>query len=340
MSSPRPEFEPDDADVPEVELRSAEPPNLFLAWLRLMRLPNVFTALADVTMGQLFVRHNLEPLEAYVCLAAASGLLYTAGIVLNDVFDIDIDREERPERPLPSGAVTWPVARAFGFTLLALGVLAAWVGGLAFAEEAAAAPWRSGLVASVLAALIVLYNAWLKRTPLGPLVMGSCRFANVLLGMSLAATHSAGWPLGYSPAELLAAGGIGVYIVGVTWMARNEVEDDDATLPLFGSVGVMIAGGALLAASAYFLPRLINVSSPGMFALLVGLMLATVLRRALFAAFDPTAQNVQAAVKHGILSLIWLDAVVVAAVAPLQYSIGVALLIVPAYLLGRWVYST
>jgi hypothetical protein len=45
-------------------------------------------------------------------------------------------------------------------------------------------------------------------------------------------------------------------------------------------------------------------------------------------------------VKHGILSLIWLDAVIVAAVAPLPYSIGVALLIVPAYVLGRWVYST
>ncbi len=305
-----------------------------------MRLPNVFTALADVTMGYLFVRHELTPVEAFACLAAASGLLYTAGIVLNDVFDIDIDREERPERPLPSGAIAWSLARAFGFILLGLGVVAAWIGGLAFAAEAAAAPWRSGLVATLLAGLIVLYNTWLKRTPLGPLGMGACRFANVLLGMSLAATHTAGWPLGYGPAELLAAGGIGVYIVGVTWLARNEVEDDSASLPLFSAIGVMIAGGVLLAASAYFMPLLFRVQSPGIFALLVGLMLATVLRRALFAAFDPTPQNVQFAVKHGILSLIWLDAVVVAAVAPLEYSIGVALLIVPAYVLGRWVYST
>ena len=118
------------------------------------------------------------------------------------------------------------------------------------------------------------------------------------------------------------------------------MEDDSATLPLVGAIGVMIAGGALLAASAYFMPLLFRVQSPEIFALLVALMLATVLRRALFAAFDPTPQNVQSAVKHGILSLIWLDAVIVAAVAPLEYSIGVALLIVPAYLLGRWVYST
>jgi 4-hydroxybenzoate polyprenyltransferase len=255
------------------------------------------------------------------------------------VFDIEIDREERPERPLPSGAISWSVARAFGFTLLAFGVIAGWIGGLAFAADAPA-PWRSGLVASVLAALIVLYNAWLKRTPLGPLAMGACRFANVLFGMSLAPQHAVGWPLGYGPAELLAAGGIGVYIVGVTWFARNETEDDSATLPLIRAIGVMIAGGALLATSAYFLPALVNISSPAFFALLVALMLATVLRRAFVAAADPTPQNVQFAVKHGILSLIWLDAVVVAAVAPLPYSIGVALLIVPAYLLGRWVYST
>jgi 4-hydroxybenzoate polyprenyltransferase len=303
-----------------------------------MRLPNVFTALADVTMGFLFVRHELTPLDAFICIAAASAILYTAGMVLNDVFDIDIDREERPERPLPSGAISLPVARAFGFVLVGLGVLAAWIGGLVFGIDAAA-PWRSGLMATLLAALVALYDTWLKRTPLGPLGMGACRFVNVLLGMSLAAEHAAGWPLGYGPAELLAAGGIGVYIVGVTWFARQEVEQS-ATLPLIAAIGVMIAGAALLASSAFYMPLRHQVRKPEILALLLALMIATVLRRAFVAAADPTPRNVQMAVKHSILSLIWLDAVTIAAVAPLEYSIGVALLLVPAYLLGRWVYST
>src|SRR5688500_5061733 len=134
-------------------------------------------------MGFLFVRHSLEPLGAFACLAAASALLYTAGMVLNDVFDIDIDREERPERPLPSGAISLAVAGTFGFTLLALGVVLGWIAGLVLGADAAA-PWRSGLVATLLAALVVLYDVWLKRTPLGPIGMGLCRFANVLLGMS------------------------------------------------------------------------------------------------------------------------------------------------------------
>ena len=338
MSPPRPEFEPDAPDAPEPELGARAPQSRLLAWLRLMRLPNVFTALADVTMGFLFVRHELAPLEAFLCIAAASALLYTAGIVLNDVFDIDIDRVERPDRPLPSGAISLPVARAFGFVLLGLGVGASWLGGLVFGTDAAA-PWRSGLLATLLAALVALYDTWLKRTPLGPLGMGACRFLNVLLGMSLAAEHTAGWPLGYGPAELLAAGGIGVYIVGVTWLARNEVEES-ATFPLMAAIGVMIAGAALLAGSAWYMPLVFRVQKPEIFALLLALMIATVLRRAFVAAADPTPDNVQMAVKHSILSLIWLDAVTIAAVAPLEYSIGVALMLVPAYLLGRWVYST
>ena len=75
-----------------------------LDYLRLVRLPNVFTALADVTMGFLFVHHTLQPLAVFLPLAAASALLYSAGMVLNDVWDVELDRRERPERPLPSGA--------------------------------------------------------------------------------------------------------------------------------------------------------------------------------------------------------------------------------------------
>ena len=71
MSSPRPDFEPDDEETPEPELSSSKPPSKLLSWLRLMRLPNVFTALADVTMGYLFVRHELTPVEAFACIAAA-----------------------------------------------------------------------------------------------------------------------------------------------------------------------------------------------------------------------------------------------------------------------------
>jgi hypothetical protein len=66
----------------------------------------------------------------------------------------------------------------------------------------------------------------------------------------------------------------------------------------------------------------------------------TVLRRCGTAALDPRPEKVQVAVKHSILSLIWLDAATALAVAGPAYGIAIAALLIPALLLGRWVYST
>ena len=60
-------------------------------------------------------------------LLLGSALMYMAGMVLNDVFDVEVDRVERPERPLPSGRIAVGWARWLGFEMLfvgaALGVL-------------------------------------------------------------------------------------------------------------------------------------------------------------------------------------------------------------------------
>jgi len=72
-----------------------------LAYLQLFRAPNVFTAIADVAMGFVFVTGSLQPVGGFLCLALASCLLYTAGMILNDVYDFDVDLKERPSRPLP-----------------------------------------------------------------------------------------------------------------------------------------------------------------------------------------------------------------------------------------------
>jgi 4-hydroxybenzoate polyprenyltransferase len=336
MTSPRPTFEPASPDEAEFGPRPAARPSQLLTWLRLLRLPNVFTALSDVTMGFLFVRHSLDPLAAYVCLAAATALLYTAGMVLNDVFDIDIDTRERPQRPLPSGRIPLPLARALGIAMLALGVLFGWTAGFAFMPVG----WlyiRSGLVASLLAACVIFYNAWLKRTPLGPLGMGACRFFNVLLGMSLVASEPGAIVLGFAPAHLLVAGGIGIYIVGVTWFARNEA-GESPIWQLLAAMLVMIGGVVVLGSFTAYEARLFQ--EPWIVSVLLGLLMVTVLRRCFAAVLDPSPARVQAAVKHSILSLIWLDAAIVAAIAPLPYAFGIVALLIPALLLGRWVYST
>ena len=81
------------------------------AWLQLLRLPNVFTAVADVTMGFLVTPTGFEPKQNFALLVVASSLLYLSGMVLNDVFDAEIDADERPERPIPSGRVSLECGR-------------------------------------------------------------------------------------------------------------------------------------------------------------------------------------------------------------------------------------
>ena len=93
-----------------------------LDYLRLLRAANVFTALTDVMMGYACVQRGLVPLPPLAGLLAASALLYLAGMVLNDVFDIDDDRRERPQRPLPAGRISLRTARILGSDAVAGGL--------------------------------------------------------------------------------------------------------------------------------------------------------------------------------------------------------------------------
>jgi len=332
----RPEFDP------PIEAESVPPRRSgVLPWLRLMRLPNVFTAIADVAMGYLFVHSVVESSSKLACLIAASAMLYTAGMVLNDVFDFAIDLKERPQRPLPAGQISRAAARTLGFSLLILGAACGWMAGF-LPGAAAALPWRSGAIASALAIFIVAYNGWLKSTPIGPLAMGACRFFNVLLGMSTAQQLLGHVALGYSIPELLVAGGIGLYVVGITWFARSEATVSSKG-PLVAAAVVMAVGVAVLASSAAFLQPL-GIKA-NMYWALLAMLTAPVLWRCGVAISDPTPQNVQDAVKRSILTLIWLDAATVAAFAqPIDgiplFAVAVAALLVPALLLGKWVYST
>ena len=71
--------------------------------------------------------------------------------------------------------------------------------------------------------------------------------------------------------------------------------------------------------------------------LLVGGVVAI---RCLRAIADPRPAKVQIAIKIAILSLIWLDAAIVLRVSGFNEAVCIALLLIPALLVGRAVYST
>src|SRR5687768_421090 len=94
----------------------------FLDFARLVRLPNVFTAIADICLGALVTGALPERLLPFLCLLACSTTLYWAGMVWNDYFDINQDKRERPFRPLASGRVSLGSAFRLGTFLMIAGL--------------------------------------------------------------------------------------------------------------------------------------------------------------------------------------------------------------------------
>jgi UbiA prenyltransferase family len=298
-------------------------------YLQLVRLPNLFTAAADSLAGWLIVQGSLEEPRRWVPLVLASVAIYAAGIVLNDVFDFEVDRLERPGRPLPSGRVSRRFAAWFGGIALALGPFLAALSGST----------SSWLVALALAACVLGYDAGLKRTVLGPEVMGACRSLNLLLGLSQA-------PAIGGPAAWLVAIGLGLFIVGVTWISRSEVETGE-TRGLVSGLALQNLGLVCLL-TACSRPEWFPSSGPrgsilpsGGDGLIVLLAVALIVNRAGLRAYRRAVpETFQAAVKTGVLSLVWLDVAAVASVRGPSTALVVAALWVPAFLLGRWLYST
>lgn len=320
------------------------PPSPWLPYLRLMRLPNVFTAMADIAMGFLFV-HDVNTLSTtwpvLAVLIGASSLIYTAGMVLNDVYDLEVDRQERPFRPLPSGQISLSFALRLGYLFLIVGVLLGTAAGW-LEESNQVSPWRSGIVAVVLALAVIAYDAWLKNTPLGPLGMGLCRLLNVLLGMSVSgiAVASDEAFLSYHVSSWLIASGMGLYITGVTWFARSEATE--SSRPQLILATLVIAAGIVLLA---LLPRWPHpeknlLGQESLAYLLFAVLALPMARRALLAISDPQPANVQAMIKHCILSLIMLNAAITMLTSGPMPGLCIAALLIPSLLLGRWVYST
>jgi len=103
------------------------------------------------------------------------GLITAAGNVINDFFDADIDAINRPDRPIPSGAVSRGAARGFAVMLFIAGIL------VSFFTN----PLCIG-IAIFNAVLLIAYAAKLKSTPLtGNIVVAYLSASIFLFGGAL-----------------------------------------------------------------------------------------------------------------------------------------------------------
>jgi len=177
--------------------------------LRLGRVSNLPTVLTNVAAG-LALSGAAFGESLMLSLGMAISVMYVGGMYLNDAFDREIDKRERPERPIPSGQVSAATVFAVGFGMLALGLVI-----IAIATRLRGQGGACLLAAMALAAAIVAYDAFHKQNPFSPLLMALCRvlvYVTAALGTGAPLTLRVGWGC----LVLLC------YLIGLTYAAKQE----------------------------------------------------------------------------------------------------------------------
>ena len=274
-------------------------------FFRLMRPANIVTSVADVLAGiaisGYFLTFETDYFPVLMLCISTIGL-YGGGIVFNDVFDADLDKIERPERAIPSGAVKLKEAIFLGAFLLLSGIVAA------FTIAA-----LSGIIAILIAFFALLYNKYSKHHSfLGPLNMGLCRGLNLLLGVSIIAVSLNEWYfLGIVPL---------IYIFSITMISQGEVHGLNRNKLYAGAFLYLLVISSMLYLSFN--------KGQVIIALFFIIPFAWMIFRPLFIAIkEPLGKNIGKAVKAGVISLILMDAAWAAVFGSPVAAICIALLL-------------
>ena len=172
------------------------------SWLILARASNLPTVWSNcLAAGAL--GGGLETGRMVVVILSASAV-YIGGMVLNDAFDADFDRQFRRERPIPSGAVSEQRVWQAGWSLMVAGVIGLAVQG-----------WWTAVLSALLAGSVILYDAIHKRVTFSPVLMAACRF---FLFVTVASVGERG----VNGEALWAALALAAWIVGLSYIARRE----------------------------------------------------------------------------------------------------------------------
>lgn len=229
------------------------------AWLELGRVSNLPTVWSNVVHGMSvawFVAvirpverefgqtwafdfsHLGHMLDQGFLLLVGMSFLYVGGMVLNDVCDAEVDLQERPARPIPSGRVSRRAATGGAVVLLLLGWGCSWV------YPPPVAGWV-GIVVVGIVGYNVLHRVRGVGRGIGLVLMPACR--GLVVWCAAVAVDAGGAGVGIFddlPRVLGSVAAVVCYTLIVTVVAWGEA------LPTMGKlarwVGVMIAGLALV----------------------------------------------------------------------------------------------
>jgi 4-hydroxybenzoate polyprenyltransferase len=287
-----------------------------VAYLKLFRFPLVFTAIADSAAGYLCTRSG-DP-AVLGLLALASGGLYLFGMALNDIADLEKDRQAAPNKVLPSGRIS----RRGAVVAATLLLLASAVGVVLIPEPSLGQ--RLAVWGGILLCILAYDLHWVKFPP----VMGLVRALNLLLGIAVnwKTERDMATPL-VVPAVVLPIFG---YVTCLTFVSTLEDVAMDRRKVFLGALGMSVC--AIAAALAFpFLVSWYGVRqdldiSRGL--AMAGILVAWVLFRA-WKARD--RKGVMLMVRDGVAGIILVDAALVSPWEP-QSGLKLACLLVPAFL--------
>ncbi len=287
-------------------------------YLRMARVQNLPTAVADPLAGALMLASREGSLSPgrMLGLAGVSALLYSAGMVLNDVADVERDRALHPDRPLVVGQVPLARAAVVGSAMLFLALIGAMAIG-----------FGAVFVATLIALFVVLYDFVLKKRRLaGCLGMGMLRGLNVALGMSALLDEAP--PFGVLAGDELLRGPMLMagYVTLLTLLSTFE-EGRGARL---GVPAVLVALSGVPIAALLLVPEPATASIVAAAISLFFLWKASLAVR----AFD--ASRTGLLVRDGVRAIPVLDGALVMGYGSFVGGLLVAALVAPAILLGRW----
>lgn len=145
-----------------------------IAQMRLIRLPNLFTAISNIWAGSVIAGLGSPAYYNVVIGSVASAVLYAGGVTLNDYCDRERDKLTKPGRPIPAGSVSAKSTLILAISRLAIGVL------LGFFIS----PY-AGIICLSIAICAVIYDT--LKSVFTPVIvfMPLCRGFNWLLGLTI-----------------------------------------------------------------------------------------------------------------------------------------------------------
>ena len=290
-------------------------------YLRLVRIANVFTTVSNIILGYFFFT-NINNLDYFIIvkLIAISAMLYIGGMVLNDYFDIKIDKKERPWRPLSSNKITKKNALVIILFSFSYSLIFSFIIGL-----------NTFIITLIMIALIFLYNKFLKNTIYGPINMGVIRSLNILLGssQSLSLLEESIFDVRF----LIPVFSEFFYVYAITILSKNETKE--FSFNLYNIFPFVIIYLIIFFVFFFILLNIFNY-----FSLIPLLIFFSVISYSQITLLKKMI-TIQKSVSYLIMMIVILDSVFITDIIGIYYGLTLSfLLIIPIIFLSKKIYMT